>query len=196
MGKSVLLTLAFASCYVWAVIFSKAMLLMRLRRVSNEFKEYVYNMPKLKRLIVEDASIYFQVYDEFINHYSTGYAEEKKHEKLDRIVEEIAQAWEAKLSTKLDYLSIIGSIAPFVGLFGTVWGIMNGLQSIASASSASIVVVAPSISEALFATAVGLFVAIPATIASHLFYAKIEEIVKDAKLFSIYIGKKLDGKGL
>lgn len=198
VGKSVLVLLSLASCYVWGVIFSKIIAFFKLSKAVKEFCEYVRGMPKMKRLIVDDVCMHFQLYDQYFLAYAyghgAGYIEENKQQKLNAIMDEIVQTWEVRLEKNLDYLSIIGSIAPFVGLFGTVWGIMNSFQSIALSNSSSIAVVAPGISEALFATALGLVVAIPAAIATHIFYAKIEALIKDLKLFGIYAAKRLDEK--
>jgi biopolymer transport protein ExbB/TolQ len=165
-------------------------------RLIREFKEYVYTMPKLKRLIVEDVNMHFKIYDALLSYfYSQAYAkEENKLQKQNKIIENIKEIYEFKMEESLSNLSIIASISPFIGLFGTVWGIMNSFQSIASAHSTSIAIVAPGISEALFATAVGLFVAIPASIAAHLFYSKIEQVQKDASIFGAYIMDKLESK--
>lgn len=165
---------------------------MNLNRAIGAFKEYVYKMPKLKPLIADDLSMHFQAYDAFLKLYSSACVEEDKASKQHAIMEEIAMRFEYEAESNLNYLSIIGSISPFVGLFGTVFGIMHSLQSIATASSTSIAIVAPGISEALFATAVGLCVAIPAAIATHLFYEKIEKMQKDMRIFAMYLVNRLE----
>lgn len=191
-----MILLAFASVYVWSIIFQKTILFFRIFKSINEFKEYVLEMPKLKMLIVEEKSMHSEVYDELLKLFLSGYMEEKKTEKINQIIENITQSWEAKLEKDLDYLGIIGSISPFIGLFGTVWGIMNSFQSIANSNSSSIAIVAPGISEALFATAIGLFVAIPAVIATSFFYSKIEFLIKDVKIFATtVILNKIDNLG-
>jgi len=161
-------------------------------RATKAFKDYVFSMPKLKRLIVEDSCVHFQVYEALIALHSNKYVEEDKQQKVENVVNQALAIAEYDLEKSLDYLSIIGSISPFVGLFGTVWGIMNSFQSIATCNSTSIAVVAPGISEALFATAVGLFVAIPATIASHWFNSRIESLLKDARIFALHVVHKLE----
>lgn len=182
--------LSVASFYIWAVIFKKAVYLIKVARNNAALEEYVKSMPKIKRLIVEDASMNFEIYDKlftlFVNQKSDV------NQNLNEINEEIIQKWEMQLEKDLNYLSSIGTIAPFVGLFGTVWGIMNSFQSIATCNSTSIAIVAPGISEALFATAVGLFVAIPATLAANLFYAQIDKIIKNFRIFSVFVKDKLE----
>jgi len=101
-----------------------------------------------------------------------------------------------KLENGLNFLAIVGSSAPFVGLFGTVWGIMSSFQGIAASKNTSLAVVAPGIAEALLATAVGLFAAIPAVFFYNIFSAKINYFNERAQNFSIQIlnllSKELD----
>ncbi|MFM8186392.1 MAG: MotA/TolQ/ExbB proton channel family protein, partial [Alphaproteobacteria bacterium] len=101
-----------------------------------------------------------------------------------------------KLESGLNLLAIIGSSAPFVGLFGTVWGIMNSFQSIAVSKNTSLAVVAPGIAESLLATAIGLFAAIPAVFFYNIFSAKINHFQERASNFSLMLlnsmSKELD----
>jgi biopolymer transport protein TolQ len=101
-----------------------------------------------------------------------------------------------KLENGLNFLAIVGSSAPFVGLFGTVWGIMSSFQGIAASKNTSLAVVAPGIAEALLATAVGLFAAIPAVFFYNIFSAKINYFTERAQNFSIQLlnllSKELD----
>ena len=92
------------------------------------------------------------------------------------------------LAERLNFLATVGSVAPFVGLFGTVWGIMNSFFAIGSQESSSLAVVAPGISEALFATAIGLFAAIPAVIAYNRFSHKVERFEATLARFSDKLG--------
>ena len=177
------------------VIIKKIILLSKISALGKEFREYVATMPKYKRLLVEDISMHFEIYDKLfsfhINEQNSANFQ-LSGQKFEEITNTIMHKWEVKLEKDLNYLSTIGMIAPFVGLFGTVWGIMNSFQSIATSNSTSITIVAPGISEALFATAVGLFVAIPATVAAHLFAAKIEDMIKDFRIFGEHIREKLE----
>jgi biopolymer transport protein TolQ len=101
-----------------------------------------------------------------------------------------------KMETGLNFLAIVGSSAPFVGLFGTVWGIMSSFQGIAASKNTSLAVVAPGIAEALLATAIGLFAAIPAVFFYNIFSAKINYFTERAQNFSIQLlnllSKELD----
>jgi len=90
---------------------------------------------------------------------------------------------EERLETHLSFLATVGSTSPYVGLFGTVWGIMNAFRGLATVQQASLAIVAPGISEALVATAMGLFAAIPAVIAYNRFSAQVEIIVKRCEGF-------------
>ena len=91
---------------------------------------------------------------------------------------------EARLETHLPFLATVGSTSPYVGLFGTVWGIMNSFRSLANMSQATLASVAPGISEALVATAMGLFAAIPAVIAYNRYAAKVDSIMKRYEAFA------------
>ena len=101
-----------------------------------------------------------------------------------------------KIEKGVGFLASIGSVSPFVGLFGTVWGIMNSFQSIADSKNTSLAVVAPGIAEALFATALGLAAAIPAVTAYNKFSNDLDKLVNSledfAQEFSILIRRKLD----
>jgi len=139
----------------------------------DSLKKYSEKMSKIKPLVLDDVFIHGEIYDQILFIHQKPFEYEKKKD--------------------LNYLSVIGSISPFIGLFGTVWGIMNSFQAIATSNSTNIAIVAPGISEALFATALGLFVAIPAAIASNLFYSKIENLQRDALVFAAFFQDRLEG---
>ena len=107
---------------------------------------------------------------------------EKQQKKIDSLIDRLNRVMEAaidyqneKLSEYFSYLATIGATTPFIGLFGTVWGIMNSFQSIAISRNTSLAVVAPGIAEALFATALGLLAAIPAVIAYNIFTSQVND---------------------
>ncbi len=150
-------------------------------------------MSKIKGLVIDESSMHAEIYDQLFLLISRSMSSEEKHNIVERIIESSLNRWELALSKDLDYLSSIGSITPFIGLFGTVWGIMNSFQAIALSNSTSIAIVAPGISEALFATALGLFVAIPATIAANLFYTKIDIFKQDARVFAAFVLDRMEG---
>ncbi|HCC45263.1 MAG TPA: protein TolQ, partial [Gammaproteobacteria bacterium] len=104
--------------------------------------------------------------------------------RLERAMYVVLDRWNEKLSSGLYFLATVGSVAPFVGLFGTVWGIMNSFRGLATVNQASLAVVAPGISEALVATAIGLFAAIPAVIAYNRYSAQVEVILNRFEAFT------------
>ncbi|NYZ12362.1 flagellar motor protein MotA [Azospirillum sp. RWY-5-1] len=165
--KGVMLLLLFCSVICWAIIIEKLVRLHRLGRAARDFDNEVRAgsamtnmaaMPKSTRSIVEAAWQAWRDDD----------GDESRGERRDRIERAMRAAMTAQLrdsETGLPFLATIGSAAPFIGLFGTVWGIMNSFTAIAQSSDTSLAVVAPGIAEALFATAIGLVAAIPAVIA-------------------------------
>jgi len=185
------LLLLSASIYSWYVIYNKSVEFLYFYKLGEEFQDFVKKNPSISRLNSE-KSIYFEFYDALLNVYRDPFTEGKREEVSEQILEKIKLKWEIAMEKDLDYLSIIGSIAPFVGLFGTVWGIMNSFKSIAMANSTSIAIVAPALSEALFVTAFGIFVAIPANFASHIFYSKIESCFKNLSAFKEYLIERLE----
>ena len=150
-------------------------------------------MSKIKPLVLDDVFIHGEIYDQILFIHQKPFEYEKKKDLIKRAIDSINERWALILEKDLNYLSVIGSISPFIGLFGTVWGIMNSFQAIATSNSTNIAIVAPGISEALFATALGLFVAIPAAIASNLFYSKIENLQRDALVFAAFFQDRLEG---
>lgn len=170
--QAVIVGLVLASIWTWAIIVSFSLRAGKLNRRSREYevdfwetKDREAAVSKRLRSEVPSARVAGAGLDEW--HRST------KSESVDRDAarQRIGQAMESQiaeeaddLAGKLTFLATTGSVAPFVGLFGTVWGIMNSFFQIGAQESSSLAVVAPGISEALFATAIGLFAAIPAVI--------------------------------
>jgi biopolymer transport protein TolQ len=162
--KLVLITLVLFSVISWTIIFYK---LVHFRKADTETAEFlrIYNSLKepadlfsaSKKYLTSPLAILFR----------SVYAEKTYADKdeLRRMLKRYNILEEAKLERYLHFLATTGSTTPFIGLFGTVWGIMNAFRSIGSAGSASLAVVAPGIAEALITTAVGLVAAIPAVIA-------------------------------
>ena len=171
--KSVMIGLILASIWTWAIILSHFFRLKRLRRENDRFERDFWNAEDIDRFY--DARGREETPSAKV--FAAGIAEWRrstKGSKLDRegTRSRLAVAMHAavgeevdRLADRLNILATIGSVAPFVGLFGTVWGIMRSFNDIAGANNTSLAVVAPGIAEALFATAIGLFAAIPAVIA-------------------------------
>lgn len=180
-----------ASCYLWGAIVQKTIEIIKIKKDCQNFKDYVEKMSRLKTLVTDEECINSSLYDAIFTQAIKPQEHNQKEKIWKGLIENILKEWEAKLSKGLDYLGSIGTIAPFVGLFGTVWGIMNSFQAIANSNSTSISVVAPGISEALFATAFGLFVAIPATLGANILNSKIEEMLKESELFAFSLLQRL-----
>ncbi|PPR45770.1 MAG: Biopolymer transport protein ExbB [Alphaproteobacteria bacterium MarineAlpha5_Bin8] len=176
--KSVIIILALASIYSWTIIIAKLIKMKKLRQLENEFDEIFWSGNSFEDLYEtfnynqEDpkSKIYCAAMNEW-KKSKQGKAISKSHD-LNSLKERMHRSMlvtfnkESELIEKnLTFLATSGSTAPFIGLFGTVWGIMNSFQSIAIAQNTNLAVVAPGIAEALFATALGLFVAIPAVVA-------------------------------
>lgn len=177
VGKSVIFVLVLASIWTWAIIISKMVHYSSLKAKMKKFENLFWSgqvldelYEKVKESINNPLSA---VFVSAINECKKSKGTEiKKTEILkigqkDRIIASMNLSKNREielLDTKLGFLATVGSAAPFIGLFGTVWGIMHSFQSIAASKNTTLAVVAPGIAEALLATAIGLFAAIPATI--------------------------------
>ena len=193
----VLLILVVASVASWTLIFTKASTFKNLREEVDRFENDFWSGGDLNGLFKDLSS---QTEDEAIgmaNLFIKGYGE---HDRLtqggqvklnkDDLVDGIHRAMRVALSretevleSRLSFLATVGSTSPYVGLFGTVWGIMNSFRSLGAMQSVSIATVAPGISEALIATAMGLFAAIPAVIAYNRFSNDSEALISRYEIF-------------
>ena len=171
--KAVMLGLLAASVWTWAIIFTHATRLRRINRATEKYEadfwatddiDSFHTKRGLEKL--PTAAILTAGLDEWRR--STGSRSVDRSGTRERLSTRMNAAMAAELDQlgdRLNILATVGSVAPFVGLFGTVWGIMRAFTAIADANNTSLAVVAPGIAEALFATAIGLFAAIPAVIA-------------------------------
>ena len=182
--KAVMLGLLFASIWTWAIIVSLGLRLGRVRKAGAAF-ERDFNR-------AEDIDAFHKAHADSevptARVFAAGVAEWRRStsgRSIDRegTRERLGTAMGAAVATEIDALSdrlnvlaTVGSVAPFVGLFGTVWGIMRSFTAIAAEQNSSLAVVAPGIAEALFATAIGLFAAIPAVIAYNRFSHAINRV--------------------
>ncbi|KJW05540.1 protein TolQ [Rickettsia argasii] len=175
IGKSVMLMLLIASIWSWAIILDKIFKLVQVQKSMRAFENVFWSGGVLEQLYESIkrsvnnplALIFVSAMDECKSLSTKGLSEGLKNNHKERITcaMYLAQNREVeKLEKNLSFLATVGSSAPFVGLFGTVWGIMHSFQSIATSKNISLAVVAPGIAEALLATAIGLFAAIPAVI--------------------------------
>jgi biopolymer transport protein TolQ len=182
--KAVMLGLLAASIWTWAIIWSFIRRLARVRRETERFESDYRKAADIDAFHKAEAESELPVARVF----AAGVAEwrrstsgrtvdrEGTRERLATAMGAAAAAEIDALSDRLNVLATVGSVAPFVGLFGTVWGIMRSFTAIASQNNSSLAVVAPGIAEALFATAIGLFAAIPAVIAYNRFSHRINRV--------------------
>ena len=180
--KLVILMLFAASIFSWAIIIQKIKLFKKIKELSNNFDLVFWSGKSIKEIQKEfqdeeDFPVK-SVFDEAVKEIKKSESENSISSlpsRLDTVIESSIDLETEKLSNMFNYLATIGSTAPFIGLFGTVWGIMNSFQSIAISKNTSLAVVAPGIAEALFATALGLLAAIPAVIAYNLFTSQVNK---------------------
>jgi biopolymer transport protein TolQ len=175
--KLVLLILLAASFWSWAVIFDKAMRLRRLRQSATDFEETFWSGGSLddlfdrvgQRPVDPMSAVFAAAMREWRRAakglLGTAVMRASLQQRIERVMYVTVGREMDRAERFMSYLATVGSTAPFVGLFGTVWGIMDSFQSIAAAKNTSLAVVAPGIAESLFATALGLVAAIPAVIA-------------------------------
>ena len=173
--KSVIVILIAASVYSWALIFEKYRLFKNIEKSTSIFEEKFWKSKSAvsfyNNLLNKDkdplTTVFQSAMVEVIKTKSKSSSEQIA--RVSRVIE-ISGDKEIKLIEKnFTFLATVGSTAPFIGLFGTVWGIMNSFQSIAISRNTSLAIVAPGIAEALFATALGLLAAIPAVVAYNKF---------------------------
>ena len=169
--KSVIIILILASIYSWTIIVSKLIRIRQLLRLEKEFEEIFWSGNSFEDLY---ETLNFNDADPKSKIFCAAIAEWKKSksQNIDSLKDRMHRSMivtfnkQSEIIEKnLTFLATAGSTAPFIGLFGTVWGIMNSFKSIAIAQNTNLSIVAPGIAEALFATALGLFVAIPAVVA-------------------------------
>jgi biopolymer transport protein TolQ len=176
--KLVILSLIFASFWCWTIIFQKTMRLRKLNAAADHFEESFWSGGALDDLYdrinnrPQDplSAIFCTAMREWRRSVSKGIAKISEsrgtmHQRIERVMQLTIGREMDRLERHMGFLSSTGATAPFIGLFGTVLGIMNSFQSIAAQQNTNLAVVAPGIAEALFATAIGLIAAIPAVIA-------------------------------
>ena len=171
--KAVMLGLLLASIWTWAIIFTHSLRLRRINRGTDRFEREFWATNDIDAFHSQRGSESLPI-AAVMSAAMDEWRRSTKTAQIDRAGtrERLASRMNAAVATELDrltdrlnILATVGSVAPFVGLFGTVWGIMRSFTAIAGANNTSLAVVAPGIAEALFATAIGLFAAIPAVIA-------------------------------
>ena len=172
--KIVIVGLLLASVWSWAIILDKALLYSRVRRQMDRFENVFWSgqsLEELYRSLVERtptalASVFVAGMREWKRSFEAGARSPiGLQTRIDKVIDVTIGRENERLQRRLLFLATVGSAAPFVGLFGTVWGIMTSFQAIAASENTSLAVVAPGVAEALLATALGLLAAIPAVIA-------------------------------
>ena len=195
--KGVMFLLIFASIWCWAIIINKSSMIRKEKAFSMQFEDIFWSGANINEL-----------YDDYVDNaesaqvrvFITGMKEfnriNSKHSfstnKLNDLMQRINNLMQVSISREIEklekgmsFLASIGSVAPFIGLLGTVWGIVNAFQSIALSNNTSLAVVAPGIAEALFATALGLLAAIPAVAAYNKFSNDLDKYSNNLEYFAV-----------
>ena len=186
--KTVILILIVSSIYSWAIIFEKIKLFKKINKSTEEFEEKFWKSKSAESFYnnlpanVNDPMA--NVFKSSMNVLLKSKRSSNLNEKMSRMLEINIEQQMEKIEKRYIFLATVGSTAPFVGLFGTVWGIMNSFQSIAISRNTSLAIVAPGIAEALFATALGLLAAIPAVVAFNKFSSDSKKYFQKLESFS------------
>lgn len=191
----VMAILIMASLVSWIMIFQRIFVLSSIRRMANVFESEFWSGKDLRTIFIEIESVeadpigiehlFYSGFKEFTrSRQQYGTQAERIMQNVQRAMRVALSREEERMETSLPFLATVGSTSPYIGLFGTVWGIMNSFRGLATSNQASLSVVAPGISEALIATAIGLFAAIPAVIAYNRYSAQVEVIMNRFEAFS------------
>jgi biopolymer transport protein TolQ len=176
--QAVMVGLLLASVWTWMIIVSFSLRMGRVRRACRSYESEFWETENVDALLkdrskkdIASARVASSAMQEWRRSTKGGKVIDRDglRQRLSATMESQVASEADDLSNRLNFLATVGSVAPFVGLFGTVWGIMNSFFQIGQQQNSSLAVVAPGISEALFATAIGLFAAIPAVIAYNRF---------------------------
>jgi len=186
--KSVILMLIGCSIYSWAIIIEKLRLFKKINLESDEFEEKFW---KSKSAETFYNSLPANLENPMVLLFKDSMHTLLKTKNKSNLNERISSTLEANIEKQMvilekgfTFLATVGSTAPFIGLFGTVWGIMNSFQSIAISRNTSLAIVAPGIAEALFATALGLLAAIPAVVAYNKYNSDSKKYLQKLENFS------------
>jgi len=186
--KSVILMLIGCSIYSWAVIIEKFRLFKKINLESEEFEEKFWKSKSAETFYnslpadVENPTAL--LFKDTMQSLLKAKSKTNLNERMASILEGNIEKQISKIDKGFTFLATVGSTAPFIGLFGTVWGIMNSFQSIAISRNTSLAIVAPGIAEALFATALGLLAAIPAVVAYNKFNTDSQKYSQKLENFS------------
>ena len=186
--KSVIIILIAASVYSWAIIIDKFRLFKKINKSSQEFEDKFWKSKSAESFYNNLPS---NSEDPMTNVFKSSMQIVMKSRSKSNLSERLTSVLEASIEKQMNvidknftFLATVGATAPFIGLFGTVWGIMNSFQSIAISRNTSLAIVAPGIAEALFATALGLLAAIPAVIAFNKYSSDSRKYLQKLENFS------------
>ena len=186
--KSVIIILIVCSVYSWAVIIDKIKLFKKINKSTEEFENKFWNSKSAETFYnnlpanIEDPMAL--VFKDAMQNLLKKKSKIDLNNRMTTLLETGIEKQMSKISKGYTFLATVGSTAPFIGLFGTVWGIMNSFQSIAISRNTSLAIVAPGIAEALFATALGLLAAIPAVVAYNKFNTDSKKYSQKLENFS------------
>jgi biopolymer transport protein TolQ len=206
--KTVMLGLLGASIWCWAIIIDKSITYRRSQAEMTRFERTFWSGQSLEELYQQQAekpsgglgAVFVAAMKEWKrSHEQNASSAIGVQSRLEKVLDVAIARESDALEKRLGFLATVASASPFVGLFGTVWGIMNSFQSIAASKSTNLAVVAPGIAEALFATALGLLAAIPATIAYNKLSADSGKLIgrleSFADEFSTILSRQLEARG-
>jgi biopolymer transport protein TolQ len=203
--KTVMVGLMVCSIWVWAIAIEKTLLYARMRKAMNQFEQAFWSGQSLEELY---RTLSARATDSMAALFVAAMREWKRsfegqarsfaglQTRIDKVMDVTIAREVERMERRLLVLATVGSAGPFIGLFGTVWGIMTSFQSIAASKNTSLAVVAPGIAEALFATAIGLVAAIPATIFYNKFASEVNKHAQRlegfADEFSAILSRQID----
>lgn len=193
--QAVMLLLAFMSLAAWAVAFAKSYQIRKMTKSARQFEKTFWDTQELSLLYQDIESnrsnasglglIFADGFKEFVRLKQQGVQNSADLINGSQRTMKIAFTKQSdKLENHLSFLATVGSSAPYIGLFGTVWGVMHAFQALGDVQHATLAAVAPGISEALLATAIGLFAAIPAVIAYNRLSNKVDRLLNEYENFS------------
>jgi biopolymer transport protein TolQ len=192
--KTVMVILLIASLLTWIVVVERYNFYKKIRVINDSFLERFWSGEDLNLLYSEiktetvpvygALSVFKNSFKEFLQIDQTNEITELDLEGINRSMRVAIASDEEEMNKHLAFLANVGSVSPYIGLLGTVWGIMTSFQGLSDATQATINAVAPGISEALVATAMGLFAAIPAVIAFNKYTSELETISQSTLIFS------------
>lgn len=191
--KLVMLILFAASVYGWYLIAKLEILHKKINQEDQHFEQVFWSGAELKTLFQNaqinpnkrgHEAIFYEGFSEFVKLRQKGVSREERLAGTERMLRVSLSRQQTPLEQGLPLLASIGSVSPYIGLLGTVWGIMNAFMGLSQVQQASLAAVAPGIAEALIATAIGLFAAIPAVLAFNRYSAKSEAVYQQRILFA------------